>query len=89
MTRFHSFAVAGLAASAMMAATFTAPTQAHAGGKEIAGAIVGGIVLGAMINHAANAQPHYVVQQKCWKENQFVGYDQWGRQVFQRVTVCG
>ena len=95
MTNIRTLTITGFAAFAMIAGSSLAtPTEAHAGGKHIGAAILGGIVAGAIIGGASRsyAQPSYGVvyqpQPRCWKENQFVGYDGYGRQVFQRVTVC-
>ena len=95
MTTLRNLTIAGFAAFAMIAgSSLAAPTEAHAGGKHIGAAILGGIVAGAIIGGAsrAYAQPSYGVvytpQPRCWKETQFTGYDGYGREVYQRVTVC-
>jgi hypothetical protein len=100
MTNIRRTAIAGLAAIAFVAAGSLAnTTEAHAGGKHVAGALLGGIVVGALIGAATQpvyAQPSYgvtyaqpVYQPRCWKENQFAGYNGYGQPVYQRVRVCG
>ncbi|MEZ5791880.1 MAG: hypothetical protein R3D34_14210 [Nitratireductor sp.] len=56
MTNLRNLTIAGLAAFAMIAGSSLAtPTEAHAGGKHVAAAILGGIVAGAIIGGASRA----------------------------------
>jgi hypothetical protein len=79
--------LAGFAAIAITAAgSVAAPTEAQASGR-VAGAFLGGLVAGAIINHAT--RPVYAAPvQQCWWQNQLAGYDVYGRAVYQRVQVC-
>ena len=83
MKNFRKAAIAGAAAIAMLATgSIAAPSQAQA--NNLVGALIGGAIVGAVVGSIAHARPR-----SCWYENQFVGYDQWNRQVFQKVQVCG
>ena len=85
MKNFRKAAIAGVAAIAMLAAgSVAAPSQAQAG--NLVGALIGGAIIGAVVGSVATAHARTY---SCWYENQFVGYDQWNRQVFQKVQVCG
>ena len=83
--------IAGAAGIAMIAAgSVAAPSQAQAGGK-LVGALIGGVVAGAIIGAATRpvyAAPAYGTVYCSW-QNQFKGYDAYGRAVYHRVQVCG
>ncbi|MEZ5789764.1 MAG: hypothetical protein R3D34_02855 [Nitratireductor sp.] len=64
MKNFRNKAIAALAAVAIIGTgAFAAPTEAHAGKRDIAKALIGGLVVGAIIGATANNnQPRVVVQ---------------------------
>ena len=64
MTNFRNKAIAALAAVAIIGTgAFAAPTEAHAGKRDVAKALIGGLVVGAIIGATANNnQPRVVVQ---------------------------
>jgi len=85
MNTLRKTLIASMAAVAMIAAgSIATPTQAHAG--NLGAALLGGAIVGGLIAATAHARPVY--RSHCWYENQFVGYDQYNRQVFQKVQVC-
>ncbi len=90
MTKIRKTAIAAMTALTLVPALSVAnPGEAQAGGKAAA-ALIGGAIIGGII--ASHARPVYaapVYQTSCWYENKFVGYDAYGRQVFQKTQVCG
>ena len=91
MKTIRNTIIAGAAGVAMIAAgSVAAPTEAHA--SKLGAAIFGGIVAGAIIGAAtrpAYAAPVYGYTPVCSWQNQFKGYDGYGRAVYHRVQVCG
>lgn len=84
---FRKTMIAGAAGIAMIAAgSVAAPTDANANGK-LVGALIGGAVVGAIIGAAS--QPAYAAPVYCSWQDQFKGYDAYGRAVYHRVQVCG
>ena len=90
MTKIRKTMIAAMTALTLVPAMSMAnPTEAQAGGKAAA-ALIGGAILGGII--ASQVRPAYatpVYTTSCWYENKFVGYDAYGRQVFQKTQVCG
>ncbi|MEZ5870544.1 MAG: hypothetical protein R3D32_01615 [Nitratireductor sp.] len=64
MTNFRNKAIAALAAAAIIGTgALAAPTEAHAGKRDIAKALIGGLVVGAIIGATANNnQPQVAAQ---------------------------
>ena len=94
MTKFRNYAIAGAAGLAIIAAgAVAAPTQAEAKGKHW-GAFGVGVVAGVALSHATrpiHASPvivGHVPVRTCTIQNQFRGYDVYGRAVYARVQVC-
>jgi hypothetical protein len=79
---------ASVLALVVCATAFSRPAVANEGA-----AFLGGLLLGGVLQNQQRQQqpPQRVIIQparSCWWEKQFVGYDQYGQQVWQKVQVC-
>jgi hypothetical protein len=92
MKTLRNSVIAGVAGFAFVAAgALAAPSQAHANnlGAAVFGGLVVGTLLGAAATHNAYAVPVYGAPvYTCSWQTQFVGYNAWGKPVYQKVQIC-